>query len=109
MDEKGLGATLVIGPGDLLLGIFTDGDLRRALRNFPDLGARRVDEVMTANPRTINADCSVADGLEVMEQLLITVLPVVDRAGKLQGILHLHDLLGKGKIRFTPTPATPNS
>ncbi len=109
MHLKGFGATLVIGEGERLLGIFTDGDLRRALRNFPDFGARRVEEVMTPNPRTIFVDCSVADGLEMMEQRLITVLPVVDLDGRLQGILHLHDLLGKGKIRFTPSLSNSNS
>ena len=58
---------------------------------------------MTPRPRSINADRSVADALEMMEQHLITVLPVVDASEHLQGILHLHDLLGKGKIRFTRT------
>ena len=103
MSRKELGATLIVGPQQELLGIFTDGDLRRALNQFPDLAHRHIHEVMTPRPRCIRADRSVADALEMMEQHLITVLPVVDAADHLQGILHLHDLLGKGKIRFTRT------
>jgi arabinose-5-phosphate isomerase len=103
MSRKELGATLIVGPQEELLGIFTDGDLRRALNRFPDLVHRHIHEVMTPQPRAIRADRSVADALEMMEQHLITVLPVVDDADHLQGILHLHDLLGKGKIRFTRT------
>lgn len=103
MSRKELGATLIVGPQQELLGIFTDGDLRRALNRFPDLAQRCIHEVMTPRPRSIQADHSVAEALEMMEQYLITVLPVVDAAGHLEGILHLHDLLGKGKIRFTRT------
>jgi arabinose-5-phosphate isomerase len=101
MSNKGMGATLVVGPSRELLGIFTDGDVRRALNQFPDLARMRILDVMTPRPRTIGADQSVAEALEMMEQHLITVLPVVDGQCRLQGILHLHDLLGKGKIRFT--------
>jgi len=103
MSRKELGATLIVGPQQELLGIFTDGDLRRALNRFPDLAQRCIHEVMTPRPRSIQADLSVAEALEMMEQYLITVLPVVDAAGHLEGILHLHDLLGKGRIRFTRT------
>jgi len=102
MNRKGMGATLVVGQTGRLLGIFTDGDLRRAIKAFADLSAKTIQRVMSPNPRTITLDRSVADALEVMEQNLITVLPVVSEDGALQGILHLHDLLGKGKIRFTP-------
>ncbi len=103
MSRKELGATLIVGPQQELLGIFTDGDLRRALNRFPDLAQRCIHEVMTPQPRSIQADHSVAEALEMMEQYLITVLPVVDATGHLEGILHLHDLLGKGRIRFTRT------
>ncbi len=103
MSQKDLGATLIVDAEEELLGIFTDGDLRRALNRFPDLGSRFIHEVMTPQPRSICADRSVAEALEMMEQYLITVLPVVDASGRLQGILHLHDLLGKGHIRFTRT------
>lgn len=101
MTRKGLGATLVVGGGCELKGIFTDGDLRRALNQFPDLRGKTVGEVMSPAPRTVSTEQSVAEALEVMESHLITVLPVMNEAGTLQGVLHLHDLLGKGKIKFT--------
>lgn len=101
MSRKGMGATLVVGKDGELLGIFTDGDVRRALNKDGDLINKSIRQVMTPKPRSISEDCSVADALEVMERYLITVLPVIDGKGRLRGILHLHDLLGKGKIRFT--------
>jgi arabinose-5-phosphate isomerase len=101
MSQKDLGATLIVGAENELLGIFTDGDLRRSLNQFPDLNERLIHEVMTPHPRSIGADRSVAEALEMLEQHLITVLPVLDASDRLQGILHLHDLLGKGKISFT--------
>jgi arabinose-5-phosphate isomerase len=100
MDRKGLGATLIVGPDHRLEGIFTDGDLRRAIRRHRELHGMIVDQLMTPRPTSISPRQSVADALEVMEQRLITVLPVVDRHRRLQGILHLHDLLGKGNISF---------
>lgn len=104
MSDKGLGATLIVGDRNELLGIFTDGDLRRHLNTCPDLTRKAISQVMTPHPRSISAEHSVAEALEVMEQHLITVMPVVDARGCLQGILHLHDLLGKGRIRFTLQP-----
>lgn len=102
MNRKGMGATLVVaGESQRLLGIFTDGDLRRAIKKFSDLSKKRIHQVMTPNPRSIIVHCSVAEAIEMMEHYQVTVLPVVDTGGNLLGILHLHDLLGKGKIRFT--------
>ncbi|MDY0040914.1 MAG: KpsF/GutQ family sugar-phosphate isomerase [Desulforhabdus sp.] len=101
MNLKGMGATLILAQGKKLVGIFTDGDLRRAMNKFVDFSDRKIRDVMTPNPRTVTPDRSVAEALEIMEQHLITVLPVIDKEGGLQGILHLHDLLGKGMIQFT--------
>jgi arabinose-5-phosphate isomerase len=56
---------------------------------------------MTPNPKTVSVKGSVANALEIMEQYQITVLPVTGGQGELLGIIHLHDLLGKGRIRFT--------
>ena len=101
MNRKGMGATLVMSPTGKLKGIFTDGDLRRALTKWGNtLNEKTVEEVMTLNPKTVSVDASVADALQIMEQFLITVLPVIDDRGKVIGILHLHDLLGKGQIQF---------
>lgn len=102
MNDKGLGATLVCNKEKKLCGIFTDGDLRRAITKWgKNLYERRVYEVMTHQPKTILDDRFVSDALEIMERYLITVLPVVDERGTVEGIIHLHDLLGKGKIQFT--------
>lgn len=101
MDRKHLGATLVVDGDKNLVGIITDGDLRRVLLSYNDLGTVSVDEIMTKNPKRIQAGRSVAEALEVMERHLITVLPIVDENQSLVGVLHLHDLLGQGKIRFS--------
>ncbi len=105
MNEKGLGATLVMGGRTqmaALCGIITDGDLRRAIVRWGGkLSERKAHEIMTPQPKTIAADRFVSDALSVMEQHLITVLPVVDGEAVVRGIIHLHDLLGKGKIKFT--------
>ncbi len=101
MDKKNLGATLVVDGEKNLLGIITDGDLRRVFLRHGDITEITVDEVMTTDPKRIEAGRSVAEALEMMEQYLITVLPIVDASGELVGVLHLHDLLGQGKIRFS--------
>jgi arabinose-5-phosphate isomerase len=101
MDAKTLGATLVMNDTDRLVGIVTDGDLRRGLCQHNDLLNEPVKAIMGPNPKTIQAEGSVADALEIMESHEITVLAVVGDKGELIGIIHLHDLLGKGHIKFT--------
>jgi arabinose-5-phosphate isomerase len=101
MDAKALGATLVVSDTGRLRGIVTDGDLRRGLCNHEHLLEKPVESIMSPDPKSIHLDSSVASALEIMERHEITVLPVVGSQGELRGILHLHDLLGKGKIRFT--------
>ena len=101
MDHKRLGATLVMNSSARLLGIVTDGDLRRSLGKYERLLEEPVEAIMSPNPKTIQVKGSVANALEIMEQHEITVLPVIDAGGELLGILHLHDLLGKGRIKFT--------
>ncbi|HEY3927973.1 MAG TPA: KpsF/GutQ family sugar-phosphate isomerase [Candidatus Koribacter sp.] len=94
MSRKKLGVTTVV-EGDKLLGIISDGDLRRLLehrgKDAMDLTA---GECMTRNPRTISPDSFATAALDLMEQRKITSLAVVDAAGVLQGIVHLHDLWG---------------
>jgi arabinose-5-phosphate isomerase len=101
MNAKHLGCVLVMDKRRRLLGIITDGDLRRAMVKYGDIRRHRVSEVMTPKPKTIREDQLAADALESMERNLITVLPVVDETGKVKGILHLHDILGKGQFKFT--------
>jgi len=93
MSAKKLGATLV-KDGERLLGIFTDGDLRRALERGADLNTP-IKEIMTENPKTIREDAFGEEALRLMELHKITVLPVVDGEGRVTGIVHLHDILGR--------------
>jgi arabinose-5-phosphate isomerase len=101
MGAKNLGATLVVENKDVLAGIVTDGDLRRALAQFGQVLERPVREVMTRAPLAVGPATLASQALELMEQKAIMVLPVVDEEGKVLGIVHLHDLLGRGEFKFT--------
>ena len=92
--DKGLGVTLV-SDGDRLLGIFTDGDLRRALEKYPDALQRPIAAVMTRDPQTTTSAVLAAAALQQMEARHITALPVLDD-GRIAGIIHIHDLLRAG-------------
>jgi arabinose-5-phosphate isomerase len=87
-----LGMTAVIDAKRRVQGIFTDGDLRRALEKGIDLGAVSVDEVMTRNPRTLSPQALAAEAVQLMEAHKITQVLVVDEHGALLGALNLHDL-----------------
>ena len=95
-----LGFTLVTS-GNRLLGIITDGDLRRSLEQLSSMPDCRARDLMTLDPLTIADDRTAAEALEIMESKLITALAVHNGSGELAGIVHLHDLLGRGEIRFT--------
>jgi len=100
MDRKGLGAVLVRDDAGALKGIFTDGDVRRAVLRYGGIGDMKIDEIMTHQPKFISTDCLAVDAIAMMEEHLITVLPVIEKGGRLVGIVHLHDLLGKGQFKF---------
>ena len=87
-----IGMTVVVSAERKVLGIFTDGDLRRAVLKHPDLSRLTVREVMTANPRVMNPDKLAAEAVEMMEKYKINQIPVVDEAGCLVGALNMHDL-----------------
>lgn len=94
MSRKKLGVTAVV-EGEKLVGIISDGDLRRLLeRRGKDVLDLSAGECMTRQPKTIAPGEFAARALDVMEQKKITSLAVVDGAGRLQGIVHLHDLWG---------------
>ncbi len=95
MSRKGLGMTVVVDPQDTVLGVFTDGDLRRLLDRRVDIHALRMQEVMTANCRTIGPHELAAEGVHLMDQHRITVLPVI-ADGRLLGAFNVHDLLRAG-------------
>ena len=93
MSAKGMGMTIVIDRARRVLGIFTDGDLRRAVARGGDVAHLRVDDVMTRTPRTIGADRLAIDCIDHMETPpKVSQLVVVDDHGTLVGALHLHDL-----------------
>ncbi len=98
MSRKGLGMTAVVGEADRLQGLFTDGDLRRALDKIPDIRAARVSDVMTRNPRTIAPEKLAAEAVQIMDQHKINGLLVVDANGRLVGALNMHDLLRAGVV-----------
>ena len=94
MSRKGLGITAVTEGGDLLAGVITDGDLRRLLERGDHLLDRTAGACMTRNPKTIVSSDLASAALKKMEDHHITALFVCDQDGRLEGILHLHDLGG---------------
>ena len=101
IDRKRLGCVLVTNSLGTLTGIITDGDLRRIFLKYKTYSNLRVEEVMTKNPKVIEENRLASEALELMEKYLITVLPVINYDQKLVGILHLHDILGKGTFKYT--------
>lgn len=93
MSAKGLGAAAIVSPEDRILGIFTDGDLRRLIENGTDLRTVTAQEVMHRNPRTIGADALAVEAAELMELHSITSVLVVDGQGRLCGALNSNDLM----------------
>jgi arabinose-5-phosphate isomerase len=100
LNDKSLGAVIVTSEHNLVDGIVTDGDVRRYVATRLDLDQTAVKEAMTSNPITISHAVLAVDALSLMQRHEVTVLPVVDGERRLLGILHLHDLLGKGEFRF---------
>jgi arabinose-5-phosphate isomerase len=96
MSRKGLGMTAIVDEQRRVLGIYTDGDLRRTLDHPIDLQATRMRDVMTANPKTIGARLLAAEAVHLMETSHITQLLVVDANNVLVGALNVHDLFRAG-------------
>ena len=98
MTEKGFGVTAIFDISERLVGIFTDGDLRRMTSQGLNIGDTIVKDVMSANPKTISGDVLAAEALNIMEDLSITTLLITDDSNCLCGILHMHDLVRAGLI-----------
>ena len=96
MSSKALGVTTVVDADGKLLGIFTDGDLRRAIDRDIDVRHCPIDDVMTRNARSIKPGTMAAEALRIMEDNKITVLVAVDDRGSPVGVVHTHDLLKAG-------------
>jgi arabinose-5-phosphate isomerase len=98
MTQKGFGMTSVMSSDSRLIGVFTDGDLRRIVDLNIDINNTQIDKVMTSDPKTINQNMLAAEALTLMEDSAITALIVEDLEGYPVGIIHLHDLLRAGVV-----------
>lgn len=98
MTRKGLGMTAVINAQNRVAGIFTDGDLRRALDQGIDIHTTPIAQIMTANCKTLGADLLAAEALQMMQRYRINALLVVDEQQQLIGALNMHDLLRAGVL-----------
>jgi len=92
MSSKRLGMTCVVDAGDRLVGVFTDGDLRRLMGRSSDVLGLTAGEAMTPDPVTISRDLLAVEALKVMETYKITAVVVVDQVNRVEGVVHLHDL-----------------
>lgn len=102
MDKFKIGAVFILESDNTLAGIITDGDIRHCIaERSSDFNTMKVDRVMTKTPHVILPELPLYDALNIMEQDQITILPVTDSQKRLVGILHLHDILGKGAFKFT--------
>jgi arabinose-5-phosphate isomerase len=92
ISRKGMGMTAILGHGKKVVGIFTDGDLRRTLESKPDIRGLKITDVMKRDPRTIAPHKLAAEAVELMDRHRISQLLVVAETGELAGALSLHDL-----------------
>ncbi|TYB31667.1 MAG: KpsF/GutQ family sugar-phosphate isomerase [Candidatus Mcinerneyibacterium aminivorans] len=95
---KGFGVTTVVNDKNQLLGIFTDGDFKRTFAEYGEMNELKMKEVMTENPKTIGKDRMAEYALKIMEDNQITSLVVLDEDKKVEGLIHMHDLLKAGVV-----------
>lgn len=100
LDAQRLGAVFVTNEDGVLMGLLSDGDVRHLLAGEGFDMTRPVSEVMTRTPRSVATTAPAFDALNLMEAHQITVLPATDEKGRVKGLLHLHDILGKGAFQF---------
>jgi arabinose-5-phosphate isomerase len=98
MTEKGFGMTTVVDSNNKLMGVFTDGDLRRVIDQNIDIGTATMEQVMSANPKTISDAILAAEALTIMESASVTALIVEDHSQHPIGVLHMHDILRAGVV-----------
>lgn len=96
ISEKKLGIAIITDESGTMVGVLTDGDIRRAIMKNPDMKNFKVKEAMTVNPKTVAPEQLAAKALNLMEKFSITALAVTDAGGKPVGVLHIHDLLKAG-------------
>jgi arabinose-5-phosphate isomerase len=98
MTRKGLGITAVVDHEDRVIGVYTDGDLRRTLDQETDIRTASISEVMTRGGKSVRADQLAAEAVQLMEKHKITALLVLDEQQRLRGVIHMHDLLRAGVV-----------
>lgn len=99
ISRKGLGMAVVVGQGNTVAGLFTDGDLRRLLDHGEvDISKLQIKDVMNTQCKTIHPDILAAEALQIMENRRMNAFPVVDETGQLVGALSMHDLLRAGVV-----------
>ncbi|MGB2078313.1 MAG: arabinose-5-phosphate isomerase KdsD [Vibrio sp.] len=96
ISQKGLGMTAIVDDSDCLLGIFTDGDLRRILDKRIDIHTTSIGEVMTPNPTVAQPHLLAVEGLNIMQEKRVNALLLCDESNRLVGALNMHDLLKAG-------------
>ena len=96
ISRKRLGMTIITNKENALLGIFTDGDLRRTIDQNLNIHTTLIDETMTRHCKTISTDQLAAEALRIMEENKITTLVIIDAAKKPLGVIHIHDILMQG-------------
>ena len=100
ISNKHLGAVFAVNENETLAGILTDGDLRRIIESsaadMANIVNNEIESMLTSNPKTTSVDRFAAEALLTMETSGITILPVVDAANRLEGVVHLHDLIRAG-------------
>ncbi len=98
ISKKGLGFCMIVNDQSKLIGLYTDGDLRRSLDQRVDIHTTQISDVMISNYSTITPEALVVEALNLMEAKKITTLPVVDESNQVTGALHMHDLLRAGIV-----------
>jgi arabinose-5-phosphate isomerase len=98
MTQKGFGMTTIMSREGKLIGIFTDGDLRRIFDLSIDIATTPISDVMSVSPKTIHQDMLAAEALTIMENSTITALVVEDDNHNPEGVVHLHDILRAGVV-----------
>lgn len=96
ISEYKLGMAMIISSDKKLLGVLTDGDIRRTIIKYPNTSNLKIKDVMTVNPKRITEEAYAASALNLMEKYSITALPVVDENNVPVGVIHVHDLLRAG-------------
>lgn len=100
--KKKLGFTLCIDKNNTLAGIITDGDIRRSVQKFnADLMSIKAEDIMHCDPMKISRHATVSEAIEKMEKAQITTLVITDSKNNIEGVVHLHDLLGRGELKIT--------